>query len=214
MVLQGGPGLTSRSVAPIAELLAEDFRVVRFDHTGWTVADVLDQLEAVRREIGEESWFVLGHSWGAAVATLYAHSCPERVRGLILAHPLEISSAFCDRAGDTQAGEDPLALDHDPDVADLLWEDLESICPDTAEEGYDLAPIARQINVPSLVLLGEYDSIDPRSGQLWAELTNGRLISMSGSGHWSFLDRPLEFRREVTEFLFERGVRRAMVAAG
>ena len=215
MVLQGGPGLSSRSVAPVADLLADNFRVIRFDHTGWTVADVLDQLEAARIEAGEKSWFVLGHSWGAALATLYAQSHAERVRGLIFAHPLEISSAFCDHTGDLCCGgEDLFALEHDVDVAEMLWEDLEATCPDATEEGYDLAPVVRKITAPTLVLLGERDSIDHRSGQLWAELTNARLITMTGAGHWSFLEQPDEFQQATMEFLLAHGVRRAMVAAG
>jgi pimeloyl-ACP methyl ester carboxylesterase len=202
-------------VAPIADLLADSFRVIRFDHSGWTVADVLDQLEAVRSEVGEESWFVLGHSWGAALGALYAQAHPERVQGLIFAHPLEISSAFCDRMGDlTCGGDDLFVLEHDADVAEMLWEDLEATCPDATEEGYDLAPVVRQITAPTLVLLGERVSIDHRSGQLWAELTNGRLISFPGAGHWSFLEQPGEFQQAATEFLLAHGVRRAMVAAG
>ena len=215
VVLQGGPGLSSRSVAPITDLLGDNFRAIRFDHSGWTVTDVLDQLEAVRTEVGEESWFVLAHSWGAALAALYAREHPERVRGLILAHPLEISSAFCDGTGDQLCGgDDPFALEHDADVAEMLWEDLEATCPDATADGYNLAPVARQICVPALVLLGERDAIDHRSGQLWAELTNAQLVSLPGAGHWSFLEQPAEFRQAVTEFLLTHAARRVMVAAG
>lgn len=207
--------MSSRSVAPITDLLGDNFRVIRFDHSGWTVTDVLDQLEAVRTEVGEESWFVLAHSWGAALAALYAREHPERVRGLILVHPLEISSAFCEGTGDLLCGgDDPLALEHDADVAELLWEDLEATCPDASMEGYDLAPVARQIPVPTLVLLGERDAIDGRSGQLWAELTNARLVSLPHAGHWSFLEQPAEFQQAVTEFLLTHAARRVMVAAG
>jgi pimeloyl-ACP methyl ester carboxylesterase len=214
LVLQGGPGLSSRSVAPIVSALQDNFRVIRFDHTGWTVAGVLDQLEAARLEAGEEAWFVLGHSWGAALAAIYAHEYPERVRGLIFAHPLEISSDFCDHSGDLAGCDDPFALDHDPDVAEMLWEDLEATCPDAAEEGYDLAPLARAITAPALVLLGEQDAIDHRSGRLWAELTNAQLVSLPGAGHWSFLDRPEEFQRAVTEFLTIHTTRHVMAAVG
>ena len=215
VVIQGGPGLSSRSVAPITELLQEDFRVIRFDHTGWTVQSVLDQLEAVRAEAGEERWFVLGHSWGAALAALYAQAYPEQVLGVILAHPLEISSAFCDLTSDALCGgDDPFALDHDADVAEMLWEDLEATCPDANGEGYDLAPVARQITAPSLVLLGEHDAIDHGSGRLWAELANAQLVSLSQSGHWSFLENPAEFRLVVTEFLLARTACRVMAAIG
>ncbi len=213
-MLQGGPGLTSRSVAPIAERLQDDFRVIRFEHTAWNVRDVLEQMDAMRSDLGEERWCVLGHSWGAALASLYAITYPDRVRALVLAHPLEISTAFCDPGDDALCGGDEqFAEEHDADVAAMLWEDLEATCPDATSEGYDLAPVARQIVAPSLVLLGERDAIDSRSGERWAELTSGQLISMQGAGHWSFLDRPAEFQRVVTEFLMSYGARRTMTAA-
>lgn len=214
VVLQGGPGLSSRSVAPIAERLQDDFRVIRFEHTGWTVRDILEQMDAVRDDLGEERWFVLGHSWGAAVASLYATAYPERVRGLVLAHPLEISSAFCEPGDDTLCGGDEeCGEEHDADVAAMLWEDLEVEYPDATGEGYDLTPVARQITTPALVLLGERDAIDQRSGQQWAELASARLVTMPGAGHWSFLERPAEFQKAVTEFLMSHGARRAMTAA-
>jgi pimeloyl-ACP methyl ester carboxylesterase len=213
-VLQGGPGLTSRSVAPIAERLQDDFRVIRFEHTGWSVRDVLAQMDAVRCDLCEERWFVLGHSWGAALASLYATTYPARVRALVLAHPLEISSAFCDLHDDGLCGADEqFAAEHDADVAALLWEDLEATYPDATCAGYDLAPVARQIVAPALVLLGERDPIDHRSGQRWAELASAQLISMPNAGHWSFLDRPAEFQRAVTEFLMSHGARTAMTVA-
>ena len=214
VVLQGGPGLTSRSVAPIADLLQDNFRVIRFEHTGWNVRDVLEQIDAVRDGLGEQRWFVLGHSWGAALASLYATAYPDRVRGVVLAHPLEISTAFCDPGDDALCGGDEqFAEEHDADVAAMLWEDLEATCPDTTGEGYDLAPVAKQIAAPTLVLLGERDAIDHRSGERWAELTSAQLISMPQAGHWSFLERPAEFQNAVTEFLMSLGARRAMVAA-
>jgi pimeloyl-ACP methyl ester carboxylesterase len=213
VVVQGGPGLTSRSVAPIADLLQDSFRVIRFDHACGTVADLLHHMDAVRSDLGEESWFVLGHSWGAVLAALYARNHPDRVHALVLAHPLEISSAFCDLASDASGGfDDHFSQDHDADVAEMLWEDLEALCPDTAGEGYDLAPVVRQITVPALVILGQHDAIDPRSGRLWAELTKADLISMPDAGHWSFLEQPREFQRTVTAFLSSNGTRRAMAA--
>ncbi len=217
-LLQGGPGLSSRSVAPIAELLRDRFRVVRFEHGASTVGELVDEIETAREALGEERWCVLGHSWGAAMAALYAVKYPERTQGLILAHPMEVSSQFCD-AGDS-AAEEPqpeaggrFALEQDPDVAEALWEDLQATCPDATGEGYDLTAIARQITRPALVLLGARDAIDQRSGTLWAELTNARLVSLPDAGHWSFVEQPLHFQEAVAEFLLSQAGRRAMAAA-
>lgn len=212
VILQGGPGLSSHSVAPIVNLLQDNFRVIRCEQTGWTVTDVIRQLDAVRLETGEESWFILGHSWGAGIAALYARQHPERVRGLILVHPLEISSAFCDPAGEAPSGDEACAFEHDADVAEMLWEDLEAMCPDEAGEGYDLAPVAREITAPSLVVLGASDAIDRRSGQLWAELVKAQLISLPDSGHWSFVERPAEFQQAVSQFLLRHAGPRVVAA--
>lgn len=206
--------MTSRSVAPIVDLLQDQFRVIRFEHAGWTVGGLLNQMDAVREELGEESWFVLGHSWGAAIASLYAAAHPERVRGLVLANPLEISSGFFEPVNDMVSGaNEPFSEEHDPDVADMLWEDLENTCPDAGGEGYDLTPFVRRIAAPALVLLGERDAIDRRSGKLWGELANAEVVSLSDAGHWPFLERPEAFRRAVTEFLMAHCRERAEAAA-
>ncbi len=216
-LLQGGPGLSSASVAPAAELLRQGFRVVRFDHVASTLGGLVDGIEKVRASLGEEQWFVLGHGWGAAIATVYAAKYPARTKGLVLAHPLEIASEFC-RAGDGSAetpaaGADELfALDNAPDLAEALWEDLQAAYPDISGEGYDLAPVARRVTRPGLVLLGEHDGIDRRSGHLWAELIGARLVSLPDAGRWSFVEQPRAFRTAVREFLLAQSARRSMAA--
>jgi pimeloyl-ACP methyl ester carboxylesterase len=216
-LLQGGPGLSSASVAPAAELLRQGFRVVRFDHVASTLSGLVDGIEKVRRSVGDEQWFVLGHSWGAAIAVLYAAKYPARTRGVVLAHPLEISSEFCE-AGDRRAeGPAPvtsesLSLDYAPDIAEALWEDLQEEYPDAVGEGYDLTLVARRITRPGLVLLGERDGIDRRSGQRWAELMSARLVWLPDAGHWSFLEQPHVFQKPVTEFMLAQVGRRTMAA--
>jgi pimeloyl-ACP methyl ester carboxylesterase len=217
-LLQGGPGLSSASAARVAELLRHGFRVARFDHVASTVDGLVDEIEEVREALGEEHWFVLGHSWGAAIAALYAVRHPARTAGLVLVHPLEVASEFCDEGdcsveGGTPETDDRFALEDAPDVADALWEDLQAAYPDTTGEGYDLTAVARQISRPGLVLLGECDGIDQRSGQLWAELTGARLVSLPDAGHRSFVEQPQAFQGAVMEFLLAQAGRRTMAAA-
>lgn len=47
----------------------------------------IGDLEQLRRAIGEEQVILLGHSFGALLATLYAAEYPEHVRGLVLVSP-------------------------------------------------------------------------------------------------------------------------------
>lgn len=217
-LLQGGPGLSSGSLAPVAALLRHGFRIVRFDHVAVTVDGLVDEIEGVREAVGEEHWFVLGHSWGAAIAAAYAVRYPARTEGFVLVHPLEIASEFCGPGDCAAEGaipetDDGFALEHAPDVAEALWEDLQAAYPDTTGEGYDLRAVARRITRPGLVLLGECDGIDQRSGQLWAELTGARVVSLPDAGHWSFVEQPQAFRESVVEFLLAQTARRTTAAA-
>lgn len=45
---------------------------------------LLDDIEALRRKLGIDSWVVFGGSWGSTLALLYAEQHPSCVRGLIL----------------------------------------------------------------------------------------------------------------------------------
>lgn len=95
VVLHGGPG--AGSALWQARLFDPDiYRVVLFDQRGCgrstphgavagnTTADLVADIERVRRQLGIERWFVLGGSWGAALALLYAADHRARVRGLFL----------------------------------------------------------------------------------------------------------------------------------
>jgi proline iminopeptidase len=47
-------------------------------------ADLIDDLEHIRRLLGVEGWLLFGGSWGATLALAYAQQFPERVQGLVL----------------------------------------------------------------------------------------------------------------------------------
>ena len=91
IVLHGGPGLTLKYLADDLSPLARDRSVIFYDQRGagrsTLVADAAaldaerfaDDLEAVRQHFGLERVTLVGHSWGAGVAALYAMRYPDRV---------------------------------------------------------------------------------------------------------------------------------------
>ncbi|MEO0937115.1 MAG: alpha/beta fold hydrolase [Pseudomonadota bacterium] len=99
--LHGGPGSGVR--AQQAELFdSACYDLVLFDQRGAgrsqpaardglaaleanTTADLIDDIEALRGEIGAEAWVVGGGSWGSTLALAYAQAHPDRVRALVLA---------------------------------------------------------------------------------------------------------------------------------
>ncbi|MFL9936517.1 alpha/beta fold hydrolase [Paraburkholderia sp. RL18-103-BIB-C] len=110
VVLHGGPGSGSQpSVLKLFDLTR--FKVVLIDQRGTgasrpfgsvrnnRTAQLIDDIEAIRRCLGIRQWGVLGGSWGAALALAYAGLHPQSVtgvvmRGLFLTSVREIRSLF------------------------------------------------------------------------------------------------------------------------
>lgn len=79
----------------VFDLLARQYRVISFDRPGmgfserphgkvWTPAAQASLLRRACDRLGIEQPVVVGHSWGAMVATAFALDHPEAVRGLVL----------------------------------------------------------------------------------------------------------------------------------
>jgi proline iminopeptidase len=121
VVLHGGPGFSLSYLAADLAPLAERHTLVFYDQRGEGRSTLVgdsasldaqrfaDDLEAVRRRLGLERLTLLGHSWGAAVAALYATRHPERVGRLVIvdgippryaqfAHAFEVMDARRDEA--------------------------------------------------------------------------------------------------------------------
>jgi proline iminopeptidase len=96
VVIHGGPGFTMdyflEDLAPLAEgrtLFFYDQRgagrsTLAGDSAALDGQRFVDDLEAIRRHLGSERLTILGHSWGAAVAALYAERHPDRVERIVI----------------------------------------------------------------------------------------------------------------------------------
>ena len=99
--LHGGPGLPELPDADVVAALSEaGFHVYGYHqygaglssraerpHLEYTVARQVDDLEAIRAQLGAERLILIGQSWGGALAANYASRFPERIEGLILTSP-------------------------------------------------------------------------------------------------------------------------------
>lgn len=85
---QRGCGVSTR---PIDRLDPRDFRssLTRLEQTLGAGAQIAD-LERIRRILGEERLLLVGHSWGALLAALYAAEFPGRVRAMVLISPADM----------------------------------------------------------------------------------------------------------------------------
>jgi proline iminopeptidase len=104
LILHGGPGGgLQRHTLSLYDL--NKCCVILFDQRGCgkstpfgsieknTTWDLVEDIEALRRHLGFESWFVSGGSWGTTLALAYAQAHPSRVTGLLLR-----GLCFCDDA--------------------------------------------------------------------------------------------------------------------
>ena len=111
VVLHGGPGAPSYYMASLARLGA-DRPVIFYDQLGagrsdrptdttlWRIERFMAELDSLRHHLDLREIHLLGHSWGAMLATDYLLSKPKGVRSLILASPL-ISAARWEADADT-----------------------------------------------------------------------------------------------------------------
>lgn len=114
LVVHGGPGMDHSYLRPGMEILARSHRVVFYDQRGLgrsadadtssiSFEGYLADLDGVRAALGIERLNLIGHSWGALLATVYAIQNPERVASLILMSPVEPGQRYAADAAKNQA---------------------------------------------------------------------------------------------------------------
>jgi proline iminopeptidase len=96
VVLHGGPGFSMDYLADDLAPLAQRHTLLCYDQRGTGKSSLasgaaaldaqrfVDDLEAVRQHFGLERLNLLGHSWGAGLAALYAQRYPQRVARLLI----------------------------------------------------------------------------------------------------------------------------------
>ena len=101
IVLHGGPGADYRSLLNCKEFSDQGYRVVFYDQRGsglskrhpkntYSLQLMYDDLTAVinhYRTSVNQKVFLLGHSWGAILATAYINEYPNAISGVILSEP-------------------------------------------------------------------------------------------------------------------------------
>lgn len=118
LTLHGGPGFPHNAFAPLTQL-GDERRVVLYDQLGcgqsdrptdpslWTVERAVQEVDAVRHQLGLERIALLGHSWGGALAVDYMLSRPAGVEKLILVSPLISTRRWLADAALLKAGLPP-----------------------------------------------------------------------------------------------------------
>lgn len=230
-------GGSSHTWRHVVEALAPHWRTIAFDQRGWgqsqgpangyTLADMADDAQAVIDALELEQYILVGHSMGGKVSQLLASRRPRGLIGLALvapappspmAAPLDVRRAmvhaYDSRGSIVETVEQVLA------PGGLLATDVESVVADSllgkppAKEAWpllssqeDITDAVSLIDVPVIVISGEYDRVDPPEvlrRELLSRVKHAQLVVLPGVGHLSPLEDPNSVAGIIKAFL--RGV--------
>jgi len=133
VVVHGGPGLSMAYFGDDFAELSDDHTLLFYDQRGSggstlvSAADALhvdrfvDDLDAVRRHLDRSRLTLLAHSWGAAVAALYAQRWPERVERLVIVGGMPLRRAELVRAFDGLRAARDAAEERALEAAAAAW---------------------------------------------------------------------------------------------
>lgn len=98
LLLHGGPGGSPEYFENFPEHLGPGYEIYFYSQLGsylsdqptdttlQTVARKVEEVEEVRKALGLEQFYLLGHSWGSLLATAYAAKYQQHLKGLILSN--------------------------------------------------------------------------------------------------------------------------------
>jgi 3-oxoadipate enol-lactonase len=210
-------------------------RAVAFDYPGYgdsdpapegtTRDDYASVLISAMHELGIDRAHICGLSLGGVVAIAIHHADGKRCVSLILADTFAIhpqGGAIYERA--MTASEDLRAMAEArvdmllaqpalPRIRREVVETMARIDPAAYRIGAqavwlaDQSERAKQIRIPTLVLVGDRDLITPPelSDELASLIQNAQVRAIKDAGHISNLEQPAEFNRALEQFIGQLG---------
>ena len=199
IVIHGGPGMDHNSLAADLKPLQRRHRVIYYDQRGGgrsslptdekllTIDDHVRDLEALRRHLGIAKVTLLGHSFGPAIAALYAIRHPANVERMIFIGPIPPrKGAFFEEYGATlgrrltaeqQARAGELAQSFETPEADAL-----AVCREYWSIG--TPPRLAKTTSPSVVK-SDFCTASPEAIRYGMTKTNPTTFASLGDWDWT-----------------------------
>jgi pimeloyl-ACP methyl ester carboxylesterase len=216
-------GGSSRTWRHVTARLAPSFRTIAIDHRGWGqsdapahgygLADLAADAEGVIAALNLDRYVLVGHSMGGKVAQLMGSRQPAGLAGLVLVAPSPPSPMVMPaQAREVMAGAYAsretveAAIDTMLTAKALGAEDRERVIADSLRGApqakvawprstslEDIAARVGDIDVPTLVIAGALDRVDPPirlQAELLPRIPQAVMHVLPGTGHLSMLESP------------------------
>lgn len=227
-------GGSARTWNGVADALCDRYRTVALDHRGWgesaapadgyRIADLAADAEGVIAALGLQRYVLVGHSMGGKVAQLIASRRPHGLEALVLVAPSPPSATLLPdeqramlRGAYQSRASVEFVIDHV-----LTGQVLDAACraqviadslkgapqarlawPDIAMRE-DITAAVAAIDVPTIVLSGALDQVDPVAtlqAELLPRIPHAALHVLPGVGHLAPLEAPAELARLIGQFV-------------
>jgi pimeloyl-ACP methyl ester carboxylesterase len=234
LCLHGGPGSSSTYFHPLEELTGR--QVVVYDQLGcgesdrpgdveWSLELFLDEVGAVREQLGLDRIHLLGQSWGGILAQQYALGRPGGICSLILSSTLSSAAQWTETTARLFAALGPGAtiedydaahmcrLDPPPpefeqwktkrnrDVYHVMWGPNEWTCTGVLA-GWDVRDRLGELDLPTLVLRGGHDACTEEIAQTMVQgIPGAEYAVFDDSAHIPFVEEPERYRAVLGDFL-------------
>jgi pimeloyl-ACP methyl ester carboxylesterase len=181
----------------------------------YSLESCADDLLAVSDALGVDQFLLVGHSMGAAIATVFAATYPHRVRGLVLADPVGDQRLASDEMQKFLVALDSPRYDaiiHDywqtiagpnPELRERLLHDLDRT-PREAVLGIlralnrtDLTDAIRSYKGPKLSVVTPMNEFPFSLHRVDPDLP---FTIFPGTGHWLQIEKPREFNALLDDF--------------
>jgi pimeloyl-ACP methyl ester carboxylesterase len=211
------------------------YRTVAIDQRGWgssehpssgfSVADLANDTAGAIEALGLERYILVGHSMGGKTAQLLASRRPKGLLGLVLVAPAPPSplnlpeETRVNMSGPNVSEVVTAALKQVLTFKPLSREDAELLVSDAVRASpaartawprqtslEDITRAVGQINVPTLVISGDKDKVDPvetLKRELLPRISGAFLQVLPDVGHLSPLEAPREIALHLDSFAKE-----------
>lgn len=216
--------------------LEDRFQCITYDLRGHGVSpmpdgafgldELVEDLEALRAELGVERWHIAGHSLGGMIGPAYARRYPDRTLSVAListaagrteddAAKVQGVVAAMEEKGigavlGTLAGRwytDPF-IEANPEVIEARMKQVTGMSAEVFLNVFhiyaetEMAPWLHEVDVPCLVLTGELDGgCNPRLNRfIHDQLPNSRLVILDGLKHAILAEAPTRVSQELRGF--------------